>query len=1358
MAKKSFSTVAAFNASKSTLVGDSGNDTLSFDAATAAIQLVDTDFSGMSQIVNSITKFEVLELGSAVGNSVTLAMNSEKAGILTVIGGNLNDVIDASSRLLAATLNGGVGNDTLIGSRVADSLIGGTGNDYYVVDSLLDKVVEFVGEGNDSVVANVNGYRLADNSDVEWLIWGNGSGVFSGTGNLLANTLVGNSTHNTLDGGAEIDSMAGGLGNDYYIIDSLSDSVVEGLNAGTDSVQAKVTGYTLANNTEWLVLNSATNSVVSGSGNALANTLVGNSVSNTLDGAAGNDSIDGGEGNDTLLGGEGNDTILGGAGSDSMDGGTGNDSLLGGAGNDYYIVDSTTDAAIETAANGMDSVLSNVSGYTLGAASQIEWLILGSGIAAGTGNSLANTLVGNLVANTLAGAGGNDSIWGDDGNDSLDGGTDADILDGGNGNDTLVGGAGSDSLSGGDGNDSLYGAGTCGCGASQPDNDTIVAGLGNDTLLGMGGNDSLLGEDGNDILDGGDGNDTLSGANDDDTLIGGGGVDSLDGGVGNDSLLGGDGSDTLNGGVGGDSMVGGSGNDYYIVDSALDAAVETAFNGTDSVLAQVDGYTLGATSEIEWLILDPALNTVIRGVGNSLANTLVGNSVANSLDGGGGNDSFDGGAGADTLVAGAGTDTLNGGIGGDSMLGGSENDYYIVDSTLDAAVEIASNGTDSILAQVDGYTLGATSEIEWLILDPALNTVIRGVGNSFANTLLGNSVANSLDGGGGNDSFNGGAGTDTLLGGAGTDTLNGGAGGDSMVGGSGNDYYIVDSTIDEAVETASNGTDSVLAQVNGYTLGATSEIEWLILDPALNSVTNGAGNSLANTLLGNSVNNTLDGGSGIDSMVGGSGNDYYIVDSTLDTVVETAFNGTDSVLAQVNGYTLGATNHIEWLILDPALNTVISGVGNPFANTLVGNSVNNTLDGGGGNDSFNGGAGADTLVGGSGTDTLNGGADIDSMVGGSGNDYYIVDSTLDVAVETASNGTDSILAQVDGYTLGATSEIEWLILDPALNTVIRGVGNSFANTLLGNSVANSLDGGGGNDSFNGGAGTDTLLGGAGTDTLNGGSGIDSMVGGSGNDYYIVDSTLDAAVETASNGTDSVLAQVNGYTLGATSDIEWLILDSALNFVTNGVGNSLANTLVGNSVNNSLDGGDGADSLDGGAGNDTLLGGLGNDTLSGAAGNDSVIGGGGNDSISGGTGNDFLLGTLSTSIGANEIDTLTGGVGNDTYVLGDASSAYYNTAANGGDYAIISDFASGDKLQLYKSFASVHANSVKGYLVGSTSLYTGVASGNSYLYRDTDNNGAINSGDNLIAIVTATGGTGTSGALRTIDLNKIGIFV
>ena len=76
---------------------------------------------------------------------------------------------------------------------------------------------------------------------------------------------------------------------------------------------------------------------------------------------------------------------------------------------------------------------------------------------------------------------------------------------------------------------------------------------------------------------------------------------------------------------------------------------------------------------------------------------------------------------------------------------------------------------------------------------------------------------------------------------------------------------------------------------------------------------------LANNILGNDFANFLDGKGGQDTMTGGRGNDTYVVDNAGDKVVETAGEGTDTVVSSV-AFVLGAD--VENLKLVGAADTV----------------------------------------------------------------------------------------------------------------------------------------------------------------------------------------------------------------------------------------------------------------------------------------------------------------------------------------------------------------------------------------------------------------------------------------------------
>ena len=296
------------------LYGGLGNDSYYVDSS---LDIASENFNaGTDKVFSSATNYT---LGANIENMLLLTQFFAPSGVNGTGNGLANTM---EGNLLGNQLNGMGGNDvifgyggndTIDGGTGNDSMFGGTGNDVFIVDSTLDTVTEFFGEGTDQVNASVS-YTITD-ADVENLTL-TGVGNINGTGNASANVLSGNSGNNTLNGLGGVDTMSGGAGNDTYFVDNASDVVVEAAGQGTDAVFASVTETLTDPDVENLFLTGA--AAINGTGNASANLIVGNFAGNVLIGLAGNDTIIAGGGNDTIQGGTGADTMHGGVGIDTL--------------------------------------------------------------------------------------------------------------------------------------------------------------------------------------------------------------------------------------------------------------------------------------------------------------------------------------------------------------------------------------------------------------------------------------------------------------------------------------------------------------------------------------------------------------------------------------------------------------------------------------------------------------------------------------------------------------------------------------------------------------------------------------------------------------------------------------------------------------------------------------------------------------------------------------------------------------------------------------------------------------------------------------------------------------------------------
>lgn len=201
------------------------------------------------------------------------------------------------------SLNGFGGDDTIDGGPGADLMIGGQGSDVIYVDHVGDRVAESrKWAGSDTVISSVD-FRMGRKHIEDLELTGD---AVLGAGNGLKNRITGNDANNILDGGKNVDTLIGGLGDDRYLVRAPGDNVVEAAGEGTDTILA-FRAYALDAHVENLYLQTLRNAAgdgvagVNGIGNDLSNTIVGNPFDNVITGRLGGDTLRGQAGADTFV-------------------------------------------------------------------------------------------------------------------------------------------------------------------------------------------------------------------------------------------------------------------------------------------------------------------------------------------------------------------------------------------------------------------------------------------------------------------------------------------------------------------------------------------------------------------------------------------------------------------------------------------------------------------------------------------------------------------------------------------------------------------------------------------------------------------------------------------------------------------------------------------------------------------------------------------------------------------------------------------------------------------------------------------------------------------------------------------------
>lgn len=320
-------------------------------------------------------------------------------GIISVFGGPGIDKITVQEQPgVIKVLQSNVVTNSFLPSAVTRVFIdGGAGDDILDVSTLTRKAILIGGANDDSMTGGLGADEIYGRDGDDSILGGGGNDkLFGENGNDSVGGEIGN---DSLFGGIGDDVLAGNAGDDTIFCEAGND-----VGSGGDG-KDKVLG------------NVGDDSLFGGAGN---DDLKGEDGSDQITGDDGNDSLDGGSGNDTVTGLLGDDEMYGQAGNDSLEGGDGNDTIFAGAGNDR--------------ANG------------------------GAGDDQIKGEDGDDTLHGDAGNDIIAGGAGSDFVFGDDGNDIVAANVVGDVVNGGPGNDTISAGSG-DVVDGGGGTDTVISGG-----------------------------------------------------------------------------------------------------------------------------------------------------------------------------------------------------------------------------------------------------------------------------------------------------------------------------------------------------------------------------------------------------------------------------------------------------------------------------------------------------------------------------------------------------------------------------------------------------------------------------------------------------------------------------------------------------------------------------------------------------------------------------------------------------------------------------------------------------------------------------------------------------------------------------------
>jgi Ca2+-binding RTX toxin-like protein len=700
--------------------------------------------------------------------------------VLNMNGGD--DTFSATGNLAALikiTVDGGAGNDTILGSNGADMLLGGADNDF--IDGQQGNDVARLGAGNDTfqwdpgdgsdIVEGGDGFDTllfnGSGGDEDFEVSANGARVrftrdlgniamdlddmeridvnaLGGPDTITVNDLSGTDLVEininlagalggvTGDGQADTVNVAATNGNDIIDVVGVGTSVsVLGLAA-----RVNVSNVEGANDT--LVIKAGV-----GDDGITATTLPAGVVKLTLDGGVGDDSILGSQGADTILGGDGNDFVFGdngndtaflGAGDDAFqwNPGDGNDTIEGQDGFDTMLFfGANINENVDIVANGGRALfvrdIGNVT-MDLDDVEGIEFRALGGADNITVGD-LSGTDVTKIDIDLRGPNGGGD------------GAADTVTVNGTQGADMF-------GVAGDAGGVSVFGL--------EASVNMFFQEAANDRLI-------LNGQGGDDVIDA--------------TRLEAGAVQlTMNGGLGADVFLGSQGDDLVNGGDGDDVALMGAGDDTFVWNPGDDNDTIEGQDGSDTML--FNGSNIAEKIDI------------LANGGRVLFTRDVASVTMDLDDTETINFSAKGGADEITVNDLSGTDVSEVNIDlsavGDGGVGDGAQDKIIINATNDDdVIQIFGDATGVTIAGLSAtiHISGFEAANDQIIIkgldgDDVITAEGLAAGAIQANGGDGDDI---LVGGDGNDTLNGEAGDDVLLGGPGQDILDGGLGSNVVI-------------------------------------------------------------------------------------------------------------------------------------------------------------------------------------------------------------------------------------------------------------------------------------------------------------------------------------------------------------------------------------------------------------------------------------------------------------------------------------------------------------------------------------------------------------------------------------------------